>query len=123
MARTMHVKILKGSTMSSNIKFDIDPTVDNVLSICRDIDNITTLKELKVIGDFVHQKWLNLQRVETNRAIVEEKLFPGVKVEFDGRRGLVRGTLVKINTKTMKIKAEDGTMWRVTGRIVRRQAG
>ena len=43
----------------------------------------------------------------------------GVRVQFDSRnRGVVRGSIVKVNPKNLRVKADNGLMWTVAKTLV-----
>lgn len=46
----------------------------------------------------------------------------GDSVQFEGRRGLVRGTVIKVNPKTLIVETAAGAKWRVTASMCQKVA-
>jgi hypothetical protein len=83
--------------------------------ISRDISNVSTLDELRVINAALSARWKQLQRV----AVVQFR--PGDRVQFLNRRNgeTVTGFVVKINQKSVSMRADSGVNWKVAGCLLK----
>jgi hypothetical protein len=69
---------------------------------CRIVERIKLLEKARVNGDMM-------------------RFSQGDRVAFEPQTGtLVKGTLVKFNTKTVRILTDDGDIWNVAPRFLRR---
>ncbi len=65
-----------------------------------------------------------LRRRNSALAIESSMSFvPGNEVWFDAkRRGIIHGTIIKMNLKSAKVKAKDGMVWNVTPALLHKVA-
>ena len=42
----------------------------------------------------------------------------GDKVQFMSKRGLIKGTVTRVNQKTVSVQAFDGVQWKVSGSLL-----
>ncbi|MFW6243340.1 MAG: hypothetical protein ACOC2W_04205 [bacterium] len=43
----------------------------------------------------------------------------GTRVEFDSDGNVVKGKVIKINRKTIKVRTDKGVLWKVSGSLLR----
>lgn len=77
--------------------------------------------ELQTVIKAINRR--NRQLVATAAAIIADTLHVGDAVWFDAKsRGVIRGKVKKINTKTVKVTADNGVEWTVHATLVRKLA-
>lgn len=82
---------------------------DQLLALVRKIDT----KE-EALPFYNHMRDLVRQFTDIEASQVKRQLRVGDRVWFDAKtRGIVRGTVVKINPTTVKVRADGGVNWKV----------
>jgi len=75
---------------------------------------INSIEELKEAQAALTVRWRELERMTAVRYI------PGDFVSFTDKSGcLLRGCVVKVNTKTIKVRTTNGTKWTVSPSLLR----
>lgn len=75
--------------------------------------------ELQTVIKAINRR--NKQLIATAAAIIADTLCVGDAVWFDAKsRGVIRGKVKKINTKTVKVTADNGVEWTVHATLVRK---
>ena len=83
-----------------------------------DIDNLSE-KELIELNRKVVERLKLLEKARLNGDMMPFSL--GDRVAFEPQTGtLVKGSLIKFNTKTVRILSDDGDTWNVSPRFLRR---
>jgi len=96
------------------------------LSVQGHIDWQNLLDAVSETIDFSHLEQLNRAVVTRMRALrgVEESTAAlgftlGQQVEFTGKRGIHRGTVIKVNRKSISVKETSGPRWNVSPTLLR----
>lgn len=76
------------------------------------LNNVFSLEDLRIISNALNFKFKEMQR-RAARAFL-----PGDKVEFVGKGVHYKGTVQKVNQKTVTVKVFDGRIWRVSGNLL-----
>lgn len=75
--------------------------------------------ELQTVIKAINRR--NRQLVAMAAAVIADTLHVGDAVWFDAKkRGVIRGKVKKINTKTVKVTADNGVEWTVHATLVRK---
>lgn len=89
----------------------------NIQQIAALINQITTLSDLKQVGEVYQAKWRSIQAVEAAKAL--SGIYHGAPVTFKGKRGeTITGKVAKINNKTVKVLTDGGMMWSVSPQLL-----
>jgi len=83
-----------------------------------DIEHLSE-KELVALNHRIVERLKLLEKVRTNGDMM--RFSPGDRVAFEPETGqIVKGVLVKFNTKTVRILTDDGDTWNVAPRFLRK---
>lgn len=90
----------------------------NVYDVCRDVLKIESLSELKAFSEQINVA-INIRYAELQqRAAI--RLGIGSRVEFTDKLGnVVKGRVLKLNTKTVMVRSDVGSEWRVSPSLLR----
>lgn len=81
------------------------------------VNQISTIAELKQVGDIYRAKYSALQALENAKALIS--IYPGASVNFIGKYGkTITGKVVKVNNKTVKVLSNEGVMWAVSPQLI-----
>ena len=86
--------------------------------VAKAIRNATS-SELTLIINLIKERQKSLEREKAVSFVI------GEKVEFDaGRRGYIKGSIMKINSKTIQVKQTDGlgVTWKVSPTLLKKVA-
>lgn len=75
-----------------------------------------TIDQLLEMNQIICQRIDQLRAQQDMNAIMRLRL--GAKVHFDTEDGVIFGTLIKINRKTVVVISEDGRQWKVSPGLV-----
>jgi len=85
-------------------------TVNDVTSAV--LSGSWTVEDLRRIANAINLKSRELQ------ARAAHSFGRGDKVQFMSKRGLIKGTVTRVNQKTVSVQAFDGVQWKVSGSLL-----
>ena len=86
----------------------------------RDFDDLLealSYDELLALNELIVERLKFLDRQETHEAMMQ--FHPGARVSFESsKHGLLQGTLMKFNQKTVTVLTDDGRKWKVAPQLL-----
>lgn len=69
-------------------------------------------EEIRILSSALNLKFREMQSRATH------SFSRGDKVQFMSKRGLIKGTVTRVNQKTVSVQAFDGVQWKVSGSLL-----
>lgn len=81
--------------------------------------NVKSIEDFLAIDKFARRRWNELNRSAARKASAKFEI--GDRVSFSHpKRGTLKGTVSRIMEKNFKVKEDDGPMWRINPRFLKK---